>query len=211
MLNLDHAFTGCVQRILYWSKLGITGVIHYIHNHRRSGQAYACAQSRPCQYWLCTKDIVVMYGNTCAIFSHIKSLGFRSGLRMCSFPTMPSLAVYKGYRIGHDGRQRCKLLHIQSLRVWSGLLLCAISIMPSLVVYKRILYRSGWASQVLFIIYTIIEGQVGLGLCSNLTMPSLVVYKGYRASRVLFFTYTIIEGFIEPEHMRNRISLVGHH
>ena len=167
VLNLDHANTGCVQR--------------------------------------------VMLGNTCAIFSHIKSLGFRSGLRMCSIPTMPSLAVYKGYRIGHDGRHGCKLLHIHSLRVWSGLLLCAISIMPSLVVYKRILYRSGWASQVLFIIYTIIEGQVGLGLCSILTMPSLVVYKGYRSSRVLFFTYTIIDGFIEPEHMRNRISLVGHH
>ena len=83
--------------------------------------------------------------------------------------------------------------------------------MPSLVVYQGILYRSGWASQVLFITYTIIEGQVGLGLCSILTMPSLVVYKGYRASRVLFFTYTIIEGFIEPEHMRNRISFVRHH
>ena len=152
-----------------------------------------------------------MLGNTCAIFSHIQSLGFWSGLRMCSIPTMPSLAVYKGYRIGHDGRHGWYSLHIQSLRVWSGLLLCTISTMPSLVVYKRILYRSGWASQVLFITYTIIEGQVGLGLCSILTMPSLVVYKGYRASRVLFFTYTIIEGFIEHEHMRNRISLVGHH
>ena len=209
MLNLDHAFTGCVQWIKYWSKLGLTGVIHYIHNHRRPGQAYACAQSRPCQYWLCTKDIVVMLGNTCAIFSHIQSLGFRSGLHMCSIPTITGCVQ----RISYRSRWASRVLFI-TYTIIEGLVgpvLCTISIMLSLVVYKRILYWSGLASQVLFITYTIIEGQVGLGLCSILTMPSLVVYKGYRSSRVLFFTYAIIEGFIEPEHMRNRISLVGHH
>ena len=182
---------------------------------------------------------------------HTQSSKVRTGLRLCSFSTMPKLVVYKGYsghvrqymcyfftytiigvsvgpahvlnpdhaftgcvqRISYRSRwaSRVLSLHIQSLRVWSGLLLCTISIMPSLVVYKRILYRSGWASQVLFITYTIIEGQVGVGLCSILAMPSLVVYKGYRASRVLFFIYTIVKGFIEPEHMRNRISLIGHH
>ena len=31
--NLDHAFTGCVQRGIVSVRLGITGVINYIYNH----------------------------------------------------------------------------------------------------------------------------------------------------------------------------------
>ena len=31
--NLDHAFTGCVQRGIVSVRLGIMGVIHYIYNH----------------------------------------------------------------------------------------------------------------------------------------------------------------------------------
>ena len=31
--NLDHAFTGCVQRDIVSVRLGVTGVIHYIYNY----------------------------------------------------------------------------------------------------------------------------------------------------------------------------------
>ena len=31
--NLDHAFTGCLQKDIVSVRLGITGVIHYIYNH----------------------------------------------------------------------------------------------------------------------------------------------------------------------------------
>ena len=57
--NLDHAFTGCVQRDIASIRLGVTGVIHYIYNHRGFGWACACAQSRPCLHWLCTKGYCI--------------------------------------------------------------------------------------------------------------------------------------------------------
>ena len=57
--SLDHAFTGCVQRGIVSVRLGITGVIHYIYNDRGFGWACACAQSRPCLHWLCTKGYCI--------------------------------------------------------------------------------------------------------------------------------------------------------
>ena len=67
---------------------------------------------------------------------HIQLLRVWSGLRLCTILTMPSLVVYEGYRIGHDGRHGCYSLLKQSLSVGSGLHLCSISTMPSLVVYE---------------------------------------------------------------------------
>ena len=57
--NLDHAFTGCVQKNIVSVRLGITGVIHYIYNHQGFGWACACAQSRPCLHPLCTKGFCI--------------------------------------------------------------------------------------------------------------------------------------------------------
>ena len=34
----------------------------YIYNHRGFGWAFACAQSRPCLHWLCTKGILYRSG-----------------------------------------------------------------------------------------------------------------------------------------------------
>ena len=45
--NLDHAFTGCVQRDIVSVRLGVTGVIHYIYNHRGFGWACSCISTIP--------------------------------------------------------------------------------------------------------------------------------------------------------------------
>ena len=57
--NLDHAFTGCVQKDIVSVRLGIKDVFHYMYNHRVFGWACAVAQSRPCLHWLCTKGYCI--------------------------------------------------------------------------------------------------------------------------------------------------------
>ena len=101
--NLDHAFTGCVQKDIVSVRLGIRGVIHYIYNHRRFGWACACAQSRPCLHRLCTKGCCMgQVGHQGCYSLHIQSSMVWLGLCLCTISTMPSLVVYKGilYRSG---------------------------------------------------------------------------------------------------------------
>ena len=79
--NLDHAFTGCVQKDIVSVRLGVTGVIHYIYNHQGFGWACACAQSRPCLHWLCTKGYCIgQVGHHRCYSLYIQSLRVRSGL-----------------------------------------------------------------------------------------------------------------------------------
>ena len=101
--NLDHAFTGCVQNDIVSVRLGIKGVFHYMYNHRGFSWACACAQSRPCLHWLCTKGYCIgQVGHHRCYSLHIQSLRVWLGLCLCTISTMPSLVVYKGvlYRSG---------------------------------------------------------------------------------------------------------------
>ena len=105
--NFNHAFTGCVQRDIVSVRLGVTGVIHYIYNHRGFGWACACAQSRPCLHWLCTKGYCIgQVGHHGCYSLHIQSLRVWLGLCLGTISTMPSLVVYKGilYRSGWASR-----------------------------------------------------------------------------------------------------------
>ena len=94
--NFNHAFTGCVQRDIVSVRLGVTGVIHYIYNHRGFGWACACAESRPCLHWLCTKGYCIgQVGHHGCYSLHIQSSRVWLGLCLCTISTMPSLVVYK--------------------------------------------------------------------------------------------------------------------
>ena len=94
--NLDHAFTGCVQNDIVSVRLGIKGVFHYMYNHRGFSWACACAQSRPCLHWLCTKGYCIgQVGRHRCYSLHIQSLRVWLGLCLCTISTMPSLVVYK--------------------------------------------------------------------------------------------------------------------
>ena len=127
MLNLDHAFTGCVQKDFVSVRLGVTGVIHYIYNHWGLGWGWACAQSRPCLHWLCTKDIVLVEIRHHRCYSlHTQSSKVRTGLRLCSISTMPILVVYIGYS-GHVRQYMCYLFTYTIIWVFGRACACAQS------------------------------------------------------------------------------------
>ena len=90
---------------------------------------------------------------------HTQSSKVRTGLRLCSFSTMPKLVVYKGYS-GHVRQNMCYFFTytIIGVSVGPGHMLNPDHAYTGCV--QRILYRSRWASRVLFITYTIIEGLV---------------------------------------------------